>query len=62
MTPAEDDSWHDAPGSTPAERARKVAEKTLQRLRKLNELYPSPELDEAIRKLEAWRDEHFRAE
>jgi len=44
---------------TPVERARMLAEKTLQRLRKLQAQFPSPDLDEAIRKLEAWRDEQL---
>lgn len=52
---SEDDSVHDLNPFDQAAKARQVADKTLERLRMLNEQYPSPELEEAIRKLEAWR-------
>jgi hypothetical protein len=51
--PSSDDSFHDLDGNP--DKARMVAEKALQRLRLLNEKYPSPDLAEAIRKLEEWR-------
>jgi hypothetical protein len=44
---------------TPAERARMIAEKVLRRLRELNQQYPSQDLENAIAKLEHWRQEHF---
>jgi len=57
--PDKDDSWHDADAP---DKARAVAEKTLQRLRELHARYPSPELAEAIRQMEAWREKHLRGE
>jgi hypothetical protein len=54
---SQDDSWHD--GLPPDQKARLLAEKTLQRLRQLCAQYPSEELEEAIRSLEAWREKHL---
>lgn len=52
-------TWHDADGDSDA-KARAVAEKTLQRLRELNEQFPSRDLADAIKKLEHWRQEHLQ--
>jgi hypothetical protein len=60
MTPSPE-NWRDAAGS-PNHVARAVAEKTLARLRQLNEQFPSQELADAIKKLEAWRKEYLRDE
>ena len=57
--PTGEDSWHDADAP---DKARLVAEKTLQRLRELNARFPDPDLEEAIKKLEAWHDKQRRGE
>lgn len=47
-------------GDDPDARAHAIAEKTLRRLRELNEQFPSRDLAEAIKKLERWREEHLK--
>jgi hypothetical protein len=58
MLPGED-SWQGPP--TP-EKAHAVAKKTLQRLKELNSMFPSEELAEAIRQMEAWHEKYQREE